>query len=395
MTMRRLAAIAASSILLPAYAVGAAGQSTGFEWGGLPAINFDSDEGFGYGAIAEAYQYGSPEQRPYAWTLQPKVFLTTKGRRDVYAFFDAPYLLNGGWRLNAFVGTEKQIATPFYGIGNESVYDETLDAADGPNPSFYRFGRTRNSATFALQRDLGTSPIRVLLGAGIERTSVASVPDDSFTTLFAQDVFDGEETYWSNYVRGGFVYDTRDRETGPTTGSWTELLVQWTDETLGADSNFTRWTFTDRRYLTLVDGLVLAHRVVVQNSTSGTPAHELSRLQSSFKQQEGLGGSKTIRGLAKNRYAGRGMFVWNAELRWRVLDFRMMDRGFHLVLSSYLDQGRVWRDGVALGEVLSDLHAGYGGGFRIGMGENFVVSADVGTSSGRGAAFYLGLGYLY
>src|SRR5436190_23346186 len=33
-------------------------QAKGWELVGLPALNFDSDEGFGYGVLAEAYNYG-------------------------------------------------------------------------------------------------------------------------------------------------------------------------------------------------------------------------------------------------------------------------------------------------------------------------------------------------
>ena len=56
-------------------------RSTGFEMGGLPALNFDADEGVGYGAVAQLYQYGDGSRAPYQWMLQPTVFLTTEGRR--------------------------------------------------------------------------------------------------------------------------------------------------------------------------------------------------------------------------------------------------------------------------------------------------------------------------
>ncbi|NIT86090.1 MAG: hypothetical protein GWN82_04035, partial [Gemmatimonadetes bacterium] len=82
------------------------------------------------------------------------------------------------------------------------------------------------------------------------------------------------------------------------------------------------------------------------------------RVQTSFKEQEGLGGGKTLRGVPRNRYVGRGMLVWNAELRWRVARFRLVGRSFHTVLSAFLDQGRVWADGVAFEGVFDDLHRG-------------------------------------
>jgi hemolysin activation/secretion protein len=140
---------------------------------------------------------------------------------------------------------------------------------------------------------------------------------------------------------------------------------------------------------------VLAHRWLLQGVGSGAFVPDLFRVQTSFKQQEGLGGAKTIRGILKNRFAGRGLFVWNTELRWRAVDFALAGRAFHVVISGFVDQGRVWGGGPRLGELFSDLHRGYGGGVRLGMGENFVVALDAGTSSDGSVPIYIGLGYLY
>lgn len=383
----------AAALVVPA--AGQAASPTGLEVGALPAINFDSDEGFGYGAFAELYQYGDGDLRPYVWTLQPTVFLTTEGRRDFTLFVDAPHVLPGGWRLTAFAGRQKQIATPYYGIGNGTPYSEPLEAEDGPDPFYYRFGLIRSSMTFDLQRPVAGSYLRFLFGGGFERGTAEPVPEGEGTTLYAQDHGREEDEVWLNYVRAGFVWDTRDRETGPTAGTWTELLIRRTEESLGADVSFTRLTFTDRRYFRLTDELVFAHRYLVQHVSSGAPDFELFQVQTSFKQQEGLGGAKTVRGVLRNRYVGRGMLVWNAELRWRAADFALLDRRFHLVLSAFLDQGRVWADGFDASEVLEDLHRGYGGGVRVGMGENFVVAVDAGTSDEAGLGLYIGLGYLY
>jgi outer membrane protein assembly factor BamA len=390
-------ALVAVAPLAPGHGVAGAQPAppTGLEVGGVPAVNFDSDEGFGYGAVAELYQYGDGSGAPYVWTVQPTVFLTTGGRRDLTLFFDAPHVLPDGWRLDGFFGSEKQIATPYYGVGNGSGYDEALDADDGPNPYFYRFGRSRASATLNLQRTLGRTPLRALLGAGVVRTVLDPFPEDDGLTLYAREVAGEDRTEWSNYVRAGIVWDSRDRQTGPRSGTWTELLVQRVDEAFGADRSFTRWTFTHRRYVPLGDRVVLANRTLLQQVSSGAPLHELYLVQTSFKQQEGLGGAKTVRGLLKNRFVGRGMLVWNAELRWRFADFGLLGRPFHAVLSAFVDQGRVWSGDVRPSELLDDLHRGFGGGVRVGMGENFVVALDVGTSEEADLPMYIGLGYLY
>lgn len=390
----RAPACLVTATLVLATAATAQAPRTGLEVGGVPALNFDSDEGFGYGVVLELYHYGQVERAPYLWTLQPTVFLTTEGRRDLTVFFDSPHLLPGGWRLDAYVGSEKHIATPYYGLGNDAPYDQALET--DADPYYYRFGRTRNRVAVNVQRGLGGLPLRVLVGAGVDHVSLTPVPEGEGTTLLAGELAGAPAPEgWSNHVRAGLVWDTRDRETGTRRGTWTEVLAQRVDEALGSDFGYTRVTLADRRYVPLTGRLVFANRFLLQHVSEGAPMHDLNRVQTSFKQQEGLGGAKSVRGVMKNRYVGRGMFLWNAELRWRAADFRFLGRPFHAVLSAFLDQGRVWEDGVLVDELFADLHRGYGGGLRLGMGENFVVALDAGTSRETGMPLYIGLGYLF
>lgn len=74
-TVRLLATI---FVVIP-YATSGHQGPVGLEVGALPAINFDADEGFGYGVIVETYSYGDRALTPYEWTVQPTVFLTTGG----------------------------------------------------------------------------------------------------------------------------------------------------------------------------------------------------------------------------------------------------------------------------------------------------------------------------
>lgn len=365
----------------------------GVEYGGVPALNYDADEGFGYGVIAEIYHYGPGGLEPYVYTVQPTVFLTTGGRRDFTLFFDAPHLIPG-WRLDAYLASEQQIASPYYGIGNDAPRDEALEAE--PNVYYYRFGRTRRQLRVNFQRPLPFLELRGLIGAGVAHVAIEPVPRDSGTTLLDQELGTAEVPGgWSNYVRLGLVRDTRDREVGPRRGSWSELLVQRIDPILGSESGYTRITATDRRYIPLGSRLVFANRILLQEVTGDAPFYDLYTVETSFKQQEGLGGAKTIRGLPKNRYVGEGMFLWNAELRWRAAEFGAFGKPFHVVLSAFSDAGRVWAEGIEPGSLLQDLHHGVGGGARLGMGENFIMALDIGHSSQSAAAVYIGLGYLY
>jgi hypothetical protein len=369
----------------------ASAAPTGRELVGLPALNFDSDEGFGYGALVELYDYGRGV-RPYKFTLQPTVFLTTKGRRDVTVFFDAPELIGNGWRLSAFAGREQQLATPYYGIGNATSHDASLE--EGANPYFYRFGRTRLRATVDVQHAVAGRS-RLLVGTGVSRSTVDLTPFDSGTTLLALER--GGVTpppTRENYLRVGYIFDSRDREIGATSGTWTEALVQHVTPMLGATSRYTRLTTSFRHYMALTRRVVYAQRVVLQDVEGDAPFDELATIQSSFKQQEGLGGASSIRGLPKNRYVGRALALSNSELRWHAADFKLNRKPAHLVFTTFLDAGRVWEQDMRSSTMTSGLHAGYGAGTRLGLGESFVVAVDGGHST-ESTAVYIGLGYLF
>jgi len=358
--------------------------SSGFEKSWLPAINFNSDEGFGYGITAQAYQYGDGTIRPYKYTVQPLVFLTTKGRRDVSVFFDAPHLLPANWRISSYIGREQQLATPYYGVGNNTTYDENLE--DPPNPYWYRYGRTTWRFNADFQHTVA-GPLRFLVGTGIRSVKFDRTPFDSGSTLLAQDLGStGISDPGSMSVRTGLVFDTRDRETGPTSGQWLEGLLQRTPD-------FTRATGTARAYVSVTRSLVWAQRVVAQNVSGDVVFYELSPIQGSFKDSEGLGGAGTVRGLPMNRYIGKGLLFANEELRWRASDFRMGGRESALILSGFVDAGRVWDRGLSMDGILSDYHMGFGGGARLRYGQNFVVALDIAHSKESTMPIYIGLGY--
>ena len=367
----------------------AAAQTTprGWEMSALPALNFNADEGFGYGITAQAFQYGDGTVKPYAYTIQPLLFLTTKGRRDLSVFIDAPHLLPKSWRMGLFAGLEQQQATPYYGVGNSTVYTKSLEAE--PDPYYYRYGRKGLRLNADFQRAV-KGPLRLLVGTGFRTTTIDKTPFDSGGTLLAQQAAGtGFADGGALTFRAGLVFDTRDRETGPTRGQWIETLVQ-----RGTDP-YTRITGTARTYVPVSNRLVWAQRVVAQNLAGSVPFYELYTIQGSFKNDEGLGGSGTVRGLPKNRFIGKGVVFANEELRWRAVDFRARGRESALILSGFVDVGRVWDRGLSTDGLFSDYHAGYGGGARLRYGQNFVIALDVGHSKESTAPIYIGLGYLF
>lgn len=365
-------------------------RSPGWELVALPALNFNSDEGMGYGALVEAYNYGRGAT-PYRFVVQPTVLLTTRGRRDVTVFIDAPRLLPNGWRFDAFAGLERELAAPYYGIGNDAAYDSSLSRE--PNAYYYRYGRDRVRLLANVQKPLGDSRLRALAGAGYARVTTDATPFDSGTTLFAADFPEAPRGTLA-FLRGGVVWDSRDREVGPTNGWWNELLVQHVNEGLGASHTYTRITTATRRYTPLTARITWASRLVAQQVSGDVPVYDLATIQSSYRQEEGLGGSKMLRGIPKNRVMGKGLVLANNELRWRAADFGLLGKSAFVMLSGFVDAGRVWQDGIRIDELTSDLWTGYGGGVRLGLGANSVIAVDMGRSA-TATQLYIGLGYAF
>ena len=367
---------------------------TGRSVKGLPALNFDADEGLGYGAIVQFYDYGDGSVAPYRFSLQPTLFLTTRGRRDATLFLDAPHLLSNGWRLGAQLAREQQLTAPYYGVGNSTLAQ--ANATSGPNPYYYRFGRTVVRANADLQHELGLRALRGFVGVGARRAEVHTIPYDSGTTLLAQETGRASlPAVDTRYARLGLVWDTRDVEIGPHTGNWSEILVQRAGRALGGDQVFTRITGSVRQYVPVGSRLTLAERVVMQTVRGDPAISELFAVQSSFRDDEVLGGASSLRGIPKNRYVGKGVAFSNSELRWSAASFAVRGTPSQLVLSGFGDVGRVWADGLDVSQLGSDLHVGYGGGARLVLGPSFVIALDVGHSSQSTAAIYLGLGYLF
>ena len=363
------------------------------EISGVPALNFDADEGFGYGAIVAISDYGSGAQ-PYRYSVQPTVFLTTGGRRDFTLFLDAPALLPNRWRLTAFAGREQQLSAPYYGIGNSTDYDPAIEA--GATRYYYRYGRDRSRASADLQHTLGVPAARLLVGAGGSRELIDLTPFDSGTTLIgAERAGRSMPTGRINYFRVGLIWDTRDREIGPHSGTWADIIAQRATSGLGATNDFTRWTATVRRYQPLGGRVTFAQRFVLQNANGDVPFYELATVQTEFKPQDGIGGSSTVRGLPKDRYVGRGLALSNSELRWRAADFTLRGRQSSVVLNSFADVGRVWEKGLDLSTAFEGLHSGFGVGARLAFGSSFVIATDVGHSAQSTAPIYIGLGYLF
>ena len=388
----RVALVALFLVGLPAM-VRAQQRQTGLGWSGLPAVNYDSDEGFGYGLTGGLYQYGDGSRTPYAWALESTVLLTTNSHNSASVFYDAPDGLGRGIRLTARANVDRDCCQPYYGLGNTAPRDTAL--LDRPGlPNYYTYRRDRLGAALDVQRAL-LPRLRLLAGAAVQHNAAAA---RDRSTLFAQDlagaVIAGADAPTTALgPRVGLVYDTRDAERDPRRGLWLEALA-WEGLLLSGGGDFTRLTATLRGYASPTPWLTLAARVLGERWLGNAPLTQLADIGSSSQDFTGIGGAESVRGVLRLRYLGHTRALGNVEVRWRGPGFHGLGAPWQVGAVGFVDAGRVW-DQRGFGDGAAGLHWGQGAGLRLAWGPSFIIAADFAYGPEAGLQTYLKLGHMF
>lgn len=402
---------------------------TGWGFGGVPAVAYNTDTGILYGIVFEAYNYGDGSNAPdFDYTIKPTWTRTTKGSGENKLFFDSKYLLPNDIRITAFAGYLTEQALPFYGFnGYEANYTPGFENSDSTDVyktrMYYRHERNTLRLSADFQKSVLSENLRVIAGFGYIDTEVAPVDIETLNedqededklpdvpSLYDEYVSAGfintEEADGglTNFIKLGLVYDTRDNEPNPMSGIWTEALFTTYPSFMGSDFSYSTLTATHRQYFTLIENdLSFAYRLGYQQNIGDAPFFMLPWYQSSYKMEEGLGGSKSLRGILKNRIVGNSIFLANMEARWKFYRTVVGGQNLYLALNGFGDFGQVLTiyevEGQDLPKAADEgLHVSFGGGLRIVLNENFIVAVDYGMAADEqdgNASLYIGLGYLY
>ena len=414
---------------------------TGWTFGALPAISYDTDLGFQYGALVNFYYYGDGKTYPkYLHSLYAEVSRYTKGSGINRFFYDSEHLIPG-IRITSDLSYLTEKALDFYGFnGYDAVFNEDWsndESDDYITRMFYRHERKMFRFMTDFQGKFSYKPLRWVAGFGVLHNKVAPVdlerlnkgkdeedklPDvpglyDKYVSwgIIKEDEKEGG---WSNYLKLGLVFDTRDFEPNPMKGIWSEVVLFAAPGFLGnGDYGFAKISATHRQYFTLVkDRLSFVYRLNYQGTIGGdVPFYMQPYMINSFSNSsntDGLGGSNTLRGVMRNRVVGDGFAFGNAEFRWKFFKTVLWKQNIYLGLNAFADAGMVLQkidldlskvpDNVGLQNYfLTDeesLHTTYGAGLRIVMNENFIVAVDYGRPFDKrdgGGGIYIGLNYLF
>jgi len=417
-------------------------KKKGFNFGPLPVLGYNSDIGFQYGLVLHVFNYGDGTLYPeYKYSIYTEVSRTTKGGGINQLFFDSKHLLPHNIRITADISYLTELALNFYGFnGYESVYNRSFEDDKDPDYKsrmFYRHERKFFRFTLDLQGKLKSDKILWLGGLGYFDTKVSTVNIDKLNkgkdeseklpdTALLYDEYvswgllkENEKNGGATpYLKAGVIYDSRDNEPNPNKGIWSELLLFYSPKILGNDHySYLKLAITHRHYIPIVKNkLTLAYRLGYQGTLAGdVPFYMQPYMISSFSKvttTDGLGGAKNLRGILRNRIVGDHIAFGNIELRWKFYNTVIWKQNVYLALNGFVDGGRVikeinieFKDGDQpdnaedyFSNEKETMHWAGGGGFRIGVNQNFIIAIDYGRAFDRRDGkdgIYVGIGYLF
>ncbi|MFC2114413.1 hypothetical protein ACFLRI_03600 [Bacteroidota bacterium] len=415
---------------------------TGWTFGILPAVAFDSDLGFKYGGLVNFYNFGDGSTYPdYLQSIYLEISRTTKGSGANQLFFDSEHLFpNKKIRVTGDLSYLTEQALDFYGFnGAEVLYNPHFETDTDPkyiSRMYYRHARKMVRFYTDFQGYIIPDKLRWLGGFAfynfnISTVDIASLNEGKDSSEFLPNIPSLYDKYvnWgvfpaaeadgghNQFIKAGLIWDTRDIEANPGKGIWTEALFMTAPSFLGNNENsFTKFVFTHRQYFTLVKNrLSFVYRLGYQGTIQGkAPFYLQSLLISSYSPSvitEGLGGAKSLRGIMRNRVVGDDIVYGNCEFRWKFIRRVIAKQNVYLALNPFVDFGRVIDpvdvdlSNVPAAESINHFsgkdetfHFTYGCGLHIALNENFVLTFDYGFAANKADGnhgTYIGTNWLF
>ncbi len=382
----------------------------GYGFGGVPAINYNSDNGFGYGILGSIYRYDGGTQ-PYKWSSTLLLYMTTKGIHTHRVDLDV--LKVGGVPLRINTRTEFSVtrsanycgADPgeFCAISDAELAADEMELTGARREDFinqYHKVRMVNPNGFINARyALNPMPHRLELMAswwgGYYLSGDLGSSGPFPGSLYEQD-YGADEGFLST-LQAGVMLDNRDNEPSPTSGYWIEGSVRGAAPIWGSAWSYFGYNMTLRGYQSLVKSkrLIATGRFVADGIVGDVPYFELTNTGGS-QIYTMFGGQRAGRGVRVQGVTGKVRFLAQPELRWTWASFKAFKKvDIDLGSVFFSDIGYWATDWNTLDQDM--LAITEGAGFRFAFGKNFIIRADVGFSALEDFApgIYIDIGNLW
>ena len=400
----------------------------GFGFGALPAISYDSDLGFQYGALVNLYLYGDGSHFPkYDHSIYMELSTYTKGTSIARFRYDSEQLIPTV-RTTVDISYVTDQMSDFYGFnGYQSVYDPAQ--VTNSNNLFYKYEKDMFRAKADFQGTFGDSKIGWEAGYTFYHFKLDTVNNTRLGITKTGETLFEKYKDWGlinpaeaaggsiNYFKIGLKYDSRDQLACPMKGIFTEAVIQTAPKFVNGTFPHTKLAIIHRQYFTLLKDLSFAYRLDYQMSLGDNhvPFYAQPLLITSYliaATNQGLGGKSSMRGILRNRVIGDNVGFGNFEFRYKFLRFKMFSQNFYIGTNVFFDTGIILKPiDINFANVSASdkstyfndyssgkFHSSAGTGLKIGWNENFVISADFGKAFDKqdgNTGFYLGLNYLF
>jgi outer membrane protein assembly factor BamA len=297
-----------------------------------------------------------------------------------------------GWRLLLMAGSLREQRAPFFGLGNRSVSEDSLENAYGVAYNSYSLLRTTGLA--ALRRQVA-GPLHVQAGVQWRHYRAQSLPNRR--SRLGDDLAAGVplDTGSANglELRAALLYDTRDEEASPARGVFVEALYSRGLKGAG-DFAYNRYGLGLREFIPVGEFTTLAFRQSVELSDGTLPFYIADERLTSWRPEDGFGGVTSLRAHLPGRFTAPNKALVSADLRYRNWDSWLTPTTpIRLYFLVFADVGRVWNAGEAF--AVSHLHAGGGVGTRLQVGRGGFFGFDFGWSPDAGLSFTTAVSLAY
>ena len=402
---------------------------TGWNFGPLPVVGFDSDLGFQYGICCDIFNFGNGSNYPqYDYKINVEASTYTKGSSVLRTYGDFKTLIPNG-KLFFDVTYFNNPKFGFYGYnGFATAYSPDIvswmpgaEVSDDAKSGFNYMSRKQFRALASIRKTISGN---LSAAAGVAFYHITA------DRLDLND-YNGQYTLYDNYVaanliheneknggnvtqlRVGMVYDSRNHDSDPTRGENIEVSLIYSPDIIdGRGYSNLGFHMSISQFLPVYsERLTLAYRALVQANLSGDiPFFFTNNINSMFFRKmytEGVGGSASVRGMNRNGVLSNGFAMFNLELRWHIYDFKFINQNWQIVTNPYFDAGKVLQayrldeqkeSGLYYGDEYAP-HYTAGLGIKLIMNHNMVVSFEVGKpfrkNDGDGLWTNVGFNYLF
>jgi len=189
------------------------------------------------------------------------------------------------------------------------------------------------------------------------------------------------------------------------------MFIQYAPAFLANDYSFSQLVLTHRQYFTLIkEKMSFAYRIGYQTKLSGDiPFYMLPFVYYSNRPtRDGLGGSRTLRGIMRNRIVGDGFVYANFEVRWKIYRTILFKQDLYIALSPFADMGLITQkynyptenipDDINIIVDNESLHSTFGLGLDFAINENFILCFNYGFATDKrdgNSGLYIIVNYLF